>query len=62
MYWCLMIKSNFQYFQILALNAEIAVIRQKILRNSGVTGIYQLQFWKDAINTLVGQMRGPIPR
>ncbi|KAI6183724.1 hypothetical protein M3Y97_00519600 [Aphelenchoides bicaudatus] len=49
-------------FPILALNAEVSVVRQKILRNSGVTGIYQLQFWKDAMNTLVGQMRGPIPR
>jgi phytoene/squalene synthetase len=50
------------FFQILALNAEISVIRQKILRNSGVTGIYQLQFWKDVLNTLAGQMKGPVPR
>jgi len=49
-------------FPILALNAEVSVIRQKILRNSGVTGIYQLQFWKDALNTLAGKMRGPVPR
>ncbi|KAI6229870.1 hypothetical protein M3Y99_01122700 [Aphelenchoides fujianensis] len=49
-------------FPVLALNAEISIIRQKILRNSGVTGIYQLQFWKDAINTLAGEMRGPVPR
>ncbi|KAI6172249.1 hypothetical protein M3Y98_00952000 [Aphelenchoides besseyi] len=49
-------------FPILALNAEISIIRQKIVRNSGVTGIYQLQFWKDALNVLAGEQRGPVPR
>uniref|UniRef100_A0AC34R3A1 Uncharacterized protein n=1 Tax=Panagrolaimus sp. JU765 TaxID=591449 RepID=A0AC34R3A1_9BILA len=49
-------------FQSLALNAEVSTIRQKIKRNSGVTGIYQLQFWKDALNTLFGSEKGPIPR
>ncbi|KAE9551074.1 hypothetical protein FO519_005711 [Halicephalobus sp. NKZ332] len=46
----------------LALNAEVSIIRQKIKRNSGVTGIYQLQFWKDALNTLYGDSKGPVPR
>jgi len=46
----------------LALNVEVSIIRQKIKRNSGVTGIYQLQFWKDALNTLYGGAKGPIPR
>ncbi|KAI6228345.1 hypothetical protein M3Y95_00612700 [Aphelenchoides besseyi] len=49
-------------FPILALNAEISIIRQKIVRNSGVAGIYQLQFWKDALNVLAGEQRGPVPR
>jgi len=47
---------------MLALNAEISVIRQKIKRNSGVTGIYQLQFWKDALMVMSGQQPGPLPR
>lgn len=47
---------------ILALNAEVSVIRQKIKRNSGVTGIYQLQFWKDALETVAGQKPGPVPK
>uniref|UniRef100_A0A915E4Q6 Phytoene synthase n=1 Tax=Ditylenchus dipsaci TaxID=166011 RepID=A0A915E4Q6_9BILA len=49
-------------FAVLALNAEVAIIRQKIKRNSGVTGIYQLQFWKDALNVYGGAQRGPLPR
>uniref|UniRef100_A0A914CBI2 15-cis-phytoene synthase n=2 Tax=Acrobeloides nanus TaxID=290746 RepID=A0A914CBI2_9BILA len=47
---------------IFALNAEVAVIRHKIKRNSGVTGIYQLQFWKDALNLIYGNQPGPAPR
>jgi NADH dehydrogenase [ubiquinone] 1 alpha subcomplex assembly factor 6 len=46
----------------LAFNAEVSIIRQKIKRNSGVSGINQLKFWKDALNTLFGELKGPIPR
>uniref|UniRef100_A0A7E4VYG9 15-cis-phytoene synthase n=1 Tax=Panagrellus redivivus TaxID=6233 RepID=A0A7E4VYG9_PANRE len=47
---------------ILAFNIEVSTIRQKIKRNSGVTGIYQLQFWKDVLETLFGDAKGPVPR
>jgi hypothetical protein len=47
--------------QILALNVEISIIRHKIKRNSGVTGINQLKFWRDALETL-GERKGPLPR
>uniref|UniRef100_A0AC34F9D4 Phytoene synthase n=1 Tax=Panagrolaimus sp. ES5 TaxID=591445 RepID=A0AC34F9D4_9BILA len=46
----------------LAFNAEVSIIRQKIKRNSGVSGINQLKFWKDSLNTLFGELKGPIPR
>uniref|UniRef100_A0A914HC91 Uncharacterized protein n=1 Tax=Globodera rostochiensis TaxID=31243 RepID=A0A914HC91_GLORO len=36
-------------FSVLALNAEIASLRHKIKRGSGLAGINQLTFWKDAL-------------
>lgn len=50
------------YFQLLAFNVELAVIRDQVVRNSGVSGIYRLQFWKDTLDVLYGQAKGPLPR
>lgn len=49
-------------FALLAFNVELAVIREQIKRNSGVTGIYRLQFWKDTLDAIYGNANGPIPR
>ncbi|KAI1726796.1 squalene/phytoene synthase domain-containing protein [Ditylenchus destructor] len=49
-------------FTILAINAELSMLRQKIKRHSGVNGINQLKFWKDALNVFAGTQRGPLPR
>lgn len=46
----------------MAFNAEVSTIRQKIKRNSGITGINQLKFWKDSLQTLFGDGKGPVPR
>lgn len=50
------------FLKILALNVEIASVRQKIKRNSGVTGIYQLQFWHDALLIWASRKNGLLPR
>jgi len=44
------------------LNVEIGMIRHKIKRNAGITGIQQLIFWRDSINLLGGQRKGIIAR
>jgi len=51
-----------QVFSILAFNVELAMVRNQIQRNSGTAGIYRLQFWKDAIDTVFGHKVGPLPR
>jgi hypothetical protein len=38
------------------------MVRNQIQRNSGTAGIYRLQFWKDAIDTIFGHKVGPLPR
>uniref|UniRef100_A0A915B047 Uncharacterized protein n=1 Tax=Parascaris univalens TaxID=6257 RepID=A0A915B047_PARUN len=49
-------------FALLAFNVELAVIRDQIERNTGTTGIYRLQFWKDTIETIYGHREGPIAK
>ncbi|VIO94906.1 Uncharacterized protein BM_BM1755 [Brugia malayi] len=49
-------------FTLLAFNVELAIVRDQVVRNSGVSGIYRLQFWKDALDVLYGQAKGPLPR
>ncbi|KAM3718208.1 NADH dehydrogenase (ubiquinone) complex I, assembly factor [Dirofilaria immitis] len=49
-------------FTLLAFNVELAVIRDQVVRNSGISGIYRLQFWKDTLDILYGQAKGPLPR
>ncbi|CAG9529791.1 unnamed protein product [Cercopithifilaria johnstoni] len=49
-------------FTLLAFNVELAIIRDQVVRNSGVSEIYRLQFWKDTLDVLYGQAKGPIPR
>ncbi|VDM11289.1 unnamed protein product, partial [Wuchereria bancrofti] len=49
-------------FFLLAFNVELAIVRDQVIRNSGVSGIYRLQFWKDALDVLYGQAKGPLPR
>ncbi|KAL3995616.1 Squalene/phytoene synthase family protein [Acanthocheilonema viteae] len=49
-------------FTLLAFNVELAVIRNQVVRNSGLSGIYRLQFWKDTLDILYGQANGPLPR
>ncbi|EFO20063.2 hypothetical protein LOAG_08427 [Loa loa] len=49
-------------FTLLAFNAELAVIRDQVVRNSGISGIYRLQFWRDTLDVLYGQTKGPLPR
>ncbi|VDK83482.1 unnamed protein product, partial [Litomosoides sigmodontis] len=49
-------------FTLLAFNVELAVIRDQVVRNSGVSGIYRLQFWKDTLDILYNQAKGPLPR
>uniref|UniRef100_A0A8R1TII1 NADH dehydrogenase (Ubiquinone) complex I, assembly factor 6 n=1 Tax=Onchocerca volvulus TaxID=6282 RepID=A0A8R1TII1_ONCVO len=49
-------------FTLLAFNVELAVIRDQVVRSSGVSGIYRLQFWKDTLDVLYGQAKGPLPR
>ncbi|CAD5212902.1 unnamed protein product [Bursaphelenchus okinawaensis] len=55
-------KHQASFMSILALNVEISLIRGKIRQNSGLDGINQLSFWKDALKTLAGEKKGPIPR
>ncbi|VDM49723.1 unnamed protein product [Toxocara canis] len=49
-------------FALLAFNVELAIIRDQIERNSGTTGIYRLQFWKDTIEAIYGDGGGPVPK
>lgn len=49
-------------FSVLALNVELATLRNSIEKNTGTGGIYRLQFWKDTIDTIYGIKKGPIPR
>ncbi|VDN45128.1 unnamed protein product [Gongylonema pulchrum] len=37
-------------------------MRDQIVRNSGLSGIYRLQFWKDTLDVLYGHTQGPLPR
>ncbi|VDN03915.1 unnamed protein product [Thelazia callipaeda] len=49
-------------FTVLAFNVELAVIRDQVVRNSGISEIYRLQFWKDTLDTLYNRTNGPLPR
>uniref|UniRef100_A0A915PN86 Uncharacterized protein n=1 Tax=Setaria digitata TaxID=48799 RepID=A0A915PN86_9BILA len=48
--------------KLLAFNVELAVIRDQVIRNSGVSGIYRLTFWNDTLDVLYGRAKGPLPR
>ncbi|EYB87625.1 hypothetical protein Y032_0259g486 [Ancylostoma ceylanicum] len=49
---------------LLAFNVELAMVREKIRpqRNTDTTGLYRLQFWRDAINSIYGESTMPVPR
>lgn len=48
---------------LLALNVELALVRDKVeANNKGTTGIYRLQFWKDALDAIYGAQTALIPR
>uniref|UniRef100_A0A0N5AGE2 Bestrophin homolog n=1 Tax=Syphacia muris TaxID=451379 RepID=A0A0N5AGE2_9BILA len=51
-----------EIFALLAFNVEVAVVRDQIKRNSGVTGIYRLQFWKDTVEAIYLNPNAPLPR
>ncbi|KHJ85347.1 hypothetical protein OESDEN_14930, partial [Oesophagostomum dentatum] len=48
---------------LLAFNIEVAMVREKINPQRGDTsGLYRLQFWRDAINSIYGESTAPVPR
>ncbi|PIO71340.1 hypothetical protein TELCIR_06765 [Teladorsagia circumcincta] len=48
---------------LLAFNVELALVREKITqRTADATGMYRLQFWRDAIAAIYGDSSAPIPR
>ncbi|KAK6032812.1 hypothetical protein OSTOST_00993 [Ostertagia ostertagi] len=48
---------------LLAFNVELALVREKITqRTADATGMYRLQFWRDAIAAIYGDSAAPIPR
>uniref|UniRef100_A0AC35TSW8 Squalene/phytoene synthase n=1 Tax=Rhabditophanes sp. KR3021 TaxID=114890 RepID=A0AC35TSW8_9BILA len=49
-------------FAILALNVELATLRNTIARNTGTADINKLAFWKDTIDSVFGIKKCPIPR
>ncbi|PIO53390.1 hypothetical protein TELCIR_25276, partial [Teladorsagia circumcincta] len=49
--------------RLLAFNVELALVREKITqRTADATGMYRLQFWRDAIAAIYGDSAAPIPR
>ena len=56
--------SIFLQLQVHALNVELAIIRDKIQSrgNTDTTGMYRLQFWKDALSSIYGGSSHPVPR
>ncbi|CAJ0605992.1 unnamed protein product [Cylicocyclus nassatus] len=49
---------------LLAFNVELAMIREKInpQRRNDTSGMYRLQFWRDAIQSIYGNAAMPVPR
>ncbi|RCN32295.1 hypothetical protein ANCCAN_21904 [Ancylostoma caninum] len=49
---------------LLAFNVELAMVREKIRPqfNADTTGLYRLQFWRDAIKSIYGESTMPVPR
>ncbi|KAK6738449.1 hypothetical protein RB195_020512 [Necator americanus] len=48
---------------LLAFNVELAMVREKISpRSADTTGMYRLQFWRDALKSIYGDSTMPVPR
>ncbi|CAD6192217.1 unnamed protein product [Caenorhabditis auriculariae] len=46
-----------------AFNVELAMVRDKVdARKGDTTGMYRLQFWRDAISSIYAQSNLPVPR